>query len=83
MPGSVRYIVSSVDDALPFYTEGLAFRIDMRPAPSFAALSLAELCLLLNQSGTGGQGKRCRMAAFPRREDGTAYGLRWTTWLRR
>ena len=57
MAASVRYIVRDVDEALPFYTEGLGFRLDMRPAPGFAALSLGELCLLLNQPGAGGAGQ--------------------------
>lgn len=57
MTVSVRYIVSDVDAALPFYTEALGFTVDMHPAPGFAALSRGELRLLLNQPGAGGAGQ--------------------------
>jgi catechol 2,3-dioxygenase-like lactoylglutathione lyase family enzyme len=50
----VRYIVADVDAAIPFYTEQLGFRVDMHPAPPFAALSRGDLQLLLNQPGGGG-----------------------------
>ena len=50
----VRYIVSDVDAALPFYTELLGFQIDMHPAPGFAMLSRGNLQLLLNRPGAGG-----------------------------
>lgn len=54
---SVRYIVHDVDAAIPFYTEQLGFTVDMHPAPGFAALSLGNLRLLLNQPGAGGAGQ--------------------------
>jgi predicted enzyme related to lactoylglutathione lyase len=54
---SVRYIVESVDQALPFYTELLGFQVDMHPAPGFARLSRGNLYLLLNQPGAGGAGQ--------------------------
>lgn len=54
---SVRYIVHNVDAVLPFYTEQLGFTVDMHPAPGFAALSLGNLRLLLNQPGAGGAGQ--------------------------
>jgi catechol 2,3-dioxygenase-like lactoylglutathione lyase family enzyme len=54
---SVRYIVSSVDEAIPFYTDLLGFRVDMHPAPGFASLSRGDLRLLLNQPGAGGAGQ--------------------------
>ena len=57
MPASVRYIVRDVDEALPFYTEGLGFQLDLHPAPGFAALSLGDLRLLLNRPGAGGAGQ--------------------------
>ena len=57
MPISVRYIVSNVDKAIPFYTDLLGFKVDMHPAPGFAALSLGDLRLLLNQPGAGGAGQ--------------------------
>ena len=53
---SVRYIVSDVDAAIPFYTEMLGFRVDMHPAPGFASLSKGDLHLLLNRPGAGGAG---------------------------
>lgn len=53
---SVRYIVDDVEAALPFY-EGLGFRVQMHPAPGFAALDRGDLRLLLNQPGAGGAGQ--------------------------
>src|SRR5688572_21541751 len=57
MPISVRYIVNNVDEAIPFYTTHLGFKVDMHPAPGFAALSRDALRLLLNQPGAGGAGQ--------------------------
>jgi catechol 2,3-dioxygenase-like lactoylglutathione lyase family enzyme len=54
---SVRYIVSDVDAAIPFYTEMLGFQLDMHPAPGFASLSRGDLRLLLNRPGAGGAGQ--------------------------
>jgi catechol 2,3-dioxygenase-like lactoylglutathione lyase family enzyme len=54
---SVRYIVSDVDAAIPFYTEMLGFQVDMHPAPGFASLSRGDLRLLLNRPGAGGAGQ--------------------------
>ncbi|HZP26947.1 MAG TPA: VOC family protein [Dehalococcoidia bacterium] len=54
---SVRYIVSDVDAAIPFYVEQLGFAVDMHPAPGFAALSRGDLQLLLNRPGAGGAGQ--------------------------
>lgn len=51
---SVRYIVSNVDEALPFYRDALGFNVDMHPAPGFAMLSRGDLRLLLNTPGGGG-----------------------------
>lgn len=53
----VRYIVDSVDAALPFYTDLLDFKVEMHPAPGFAALSRGDLTLYLNQPGAGGAGQ--------------------------
>lgn len=53
---SVRYIVDSVDRALPFY-EALGFEVVMHPAPGFAAVKKGGLRLLLNQPGAGGAGQ--------------------------
>jgi len=57
MPVSFRYIVSNVDEAIPFYTTHLGFKVEMHPAPGFAALSRGDLRLLLNQPGAGGAGQ--------------------------
>jgi catechol 2,3-dioxygenase-like lactoylglutathione lyase family enzyme len=54
---SVRYIVSDVDAAIPFYTEMLGFHVDMHPASGFARLSKGDLQLLLNRPGAGGAGQ--------------------------
>ena len=51
-----RYIVTSVDQALPFYTDQLGFVEEMRPAPGFAALAKGPVRLLLNEPGAGGAG---------------------------
>ena len=53
----VRYIVNDVDAAIEFYSR-LGFKLDMHPAPPFAALSKGELQLLLSApSGQGGGGQ--------------------------
>jgi catechol 2,3-dioxygenase-like lactoylglutathione lyase family enzyme len=57
MPVSFRYIVSNVDEAIPFYTTHLGFKVEMHPAPGFASLSRGDLRLLLNQPGAGGAGQ--------------------------
>src|SRR5229473_79569 len=48
---NVRYIVSDVDAAIPFYTDMLGFKLEMHPAPGFASLSRGDLQLLLNRPG--------------------------------
>jgi catechol 2,3-dioxygenase-like lactoylglutathione lyase family enzyme len=57
MTVSVRYIVTDVDEAIGFYTGLLGFKVDMHPAPGFAALSRGDLQLLLNRPGAGGAGQ--------------------------
>ena len=57
MKVNVRYIVSDVDAAVAFYTGLLGFKLDMRPAPGFARVSLGDLQLLLNRPGAGGGGQ--------------------------
>lgn len=57
MTVSVRYIVDDVDAAIAFYSQALGFRVEMHPAPGFAALSLGELRLLLNRPQAGGAGQ--------------------------
>jgi catechol 2,3-dioxygenase-like lactoylglutathione lyase family enzyme len=54
---NVRYIVSDVDAAIPFYVDTLGFKLDMHPAPGFARLSLGDLQLFLNRPGAGGAGQ--------------------------
>ena len=51
---SVRYFVHDVDAAVAFYTERLAFEVDMRPGPGFAILSRGDLELVLNTPGGPG-----------------------------
>ena len=54
----VRYIVSDVDAAIPFYCQQLGFKEVMHPAPAFAMLTRGELRLVLsapNPSAGGGQ----------------------------
>ena len=58
MSASVRYIVGDLDAAMAFYTSALGFDVVMHPAPTFAMLSRADLCLLLSvPSGAGGGGQ--------------------------
>jgi catechol 2,3-dioxygenase-like lactoylglutathione lyase family enzyme len=54
---NVRYIMSDVDAAIPFYVDTLGFKLDMHPAPGFARLSLGDLQLFLNRPGAGGAGQ--------------------------
>lgn len=49
----IRYIVSDVDAAITFYGR-LGFKVDLHPAPGFAALSRGDLQLLLNTPSGGG-----------------------------
>ncbi|WP_042381184.1 VOC family protein [Streptacidiphilus melanogenes] len=53
---SVRYIVDDVEAAIGFYRDLLGFDVAMHPAPSFAALVLGDLRLLLNAPGGPGGG---------------------------
>lgn len=62
---SVRYIVKDVDEAIPFYTEMLGFKVDMHPAPGFASLSRGDLQLLLNRPGAGGAGQNVAEGQAP------------------
>jgi len=54
MTVSIRYIVNNVDEAIPFYTDHLGFKVDMQPGSGFAMLSRGDLRLLLNKPGGGG-----------------------------
>jgi catechol 2,3-dioxygenase-like lactoylglutathione lyase family enzyme len=62
---SVRYIVSNVDAAIPFYTDLLGFQVEMHPAPGFASLSRGDLQLLLNQPAAGGAGQAMQSGQLP------------------
>ena len=62
---NVRYIVSDVDAAIPFYTDMLGFKLDMHPAPGFASLSRGDLQLLLNRPGAGGAGQAMPAGQHP------------------
>jgi catechol 2,3-dioxygenase-like lactoylglutathione lyase family enzyme len=64
----VRYIVTDVESAIEFYGR-LGFKVDMHPAPGFAALSRGDLQLLLN-TPTGGGGAAQPMADGRRPEPG-------------
>ena len=62
---NMRYIVNNVEDAMAFYTDKLGFKVDMHPAPGFAALSKDNLKLFLNQPGAGGAGQAMKDGATP------------------
>jgi catechol 2,3-dioxygenase-like lactoylglutathione lyase family enzyme len=62
---NVRYIVSDVDAVIPFYTNMLGFKVEMHPAPGFAALSRGDLQLLLNRPGAGGAGQSAQDGRLP------------------
>ena len=62
---SIRYIVSDVDVAIPFYVDMLGFKVDMHPAPGFASLSKGDLRLLLNRPGAGGAGQAMNDGQVP------------------
>ena len=62
---AVRYIVNDVDQAIPFYTGMLGFKLDMHPAPGFASLSRGDLQLLLNRPGAGGAGQAMPDRQYP------------------
>lgn len=62
----VRYIVNNVDEAIPFYTGKLGFKMDFHPAPGFAALSKDDLVLYLNQPGAGGAGQAMPDGTMPK-----------------
>ncbi len=62
---SVRYNVSDVNKAIPFYTDMLGFKVEMHPAPGFASLSRGDLQLLLNRPGAGGAGQAMPDSQLP------------------
>jgi predicted enzyme related to lactoylglutathione lyase len=65
VPVSVRYIVDDVAAAIPFYVDALGFKLEMHPAPGFAALSKDGLRLLLNRPGAGGAGQSMADGSTP------------------
>jgi catechol 2,3-dioxygenase-like lactoylglutathione lyase family enzyme len=65
MSASIRYIVNNVEDAIAFYRDNLGFKVDMHPAPGFAALSKDDLVLFLNQPGVGGAGATMTDGTIP------------------
>ena len=54
---AIRYIVDDVERAIGFYRDLLGFRVEMHPAPGFAALARGDLRLYLNAPGAGGAGR--------------------------
>jgi catechol 2,3-dioxygenase-like lactoylglutathione lyase family enzyme len=58
MTVSVRYIVDNVETAVAFYSGTLGFKVDMYPAPAFAAVARDDLRLLLSAPGGSGGGGR-------------------------
>jgi predicted enzyme related to lactoylglutathione lyase len=54
---NLRYIVDDVDSAMSFYRDQLDFKVDMHPAPGFAALSRDGVKLYLNRPGAGSAGQ--------------------------
>ena len=61
----VRYIVSDVSAAIPFYTEQLGFELKINPAPGFAMLARDDLRLMLNAPGAGGAGTSADDGSVP------------------
>jgi catechol 2,3-dioxygenase-like lactoylglutathione lyase family enzyme len=62
---SMRYIVDNVDESIKFYTDKLGFKVEMHPAPGFAALSKENFILFLNQPGAGGAGATLSDGSVP------------------
>lgn len=54
---SVRYIVADVNEAVAFYRDNLAFRVDKHNPGKFAALLREELTLYLSAPGAGSGGQ--------------------------
>jgi glyoxylase I family protein len=50
----VRYQVKDVDRSVSFYTERLGFKVERRPSPVIALLSLEKLTLWLSGPGSSG-----------------------------
>ncbi|RWQ45166.1 VOC family protein [Mesorhizobium sp.] len=54
---SVRYIVADVNEAVAFYRDNLAFKIDKHNPGKFAALLRGDLTLYLSAPGAGSGGQ--------------------------
>lgn len=54
---AVRYIVSDIETAVPFYRDKLDFRVDMHNKGKFAALVREDLTLFLSAPGAGSGGQ--------------------------
>lgn len=52
----VRYQVTDVERAVPFYTQLLGFHLDLKALPAFGQVSIGDLKLIL--SGPGASGSR-------------------------
>ena len=53
-PAAVRYQVKDVERSVKFYTQHLAFRVERRAGPAFAAVSSGSLVLWLSGPGSSG-----------------------------
>ena len=62
---NLRYIVDDVDSAMAFYRDQLGFKLEMHPAPGFAALSRDGVKLFLNRPGAGSAGQADDKGASP------------------
>lgn len=62
---NIRYIVDDVESAIKFYTDLFGFKLQMHPAPGFAALEKDGLRLFLNQPGAGGAGQNMPDGSSP------------------
>lgn len=63
---NVRYIVEDVETAIAFYTDLLGFKVQMHPAPGFAALERDNIRLFLNKPGAGGAGQAMPDGSLPK-----------------
>jgi catechol 2,3-dioxygenase-like lactoylglutathione lyase family enzyme len=50
---TVRYFVTDLDTSVPFYSQLLDFKVELRPSPTFAMLYRGDLRLLLSVPGSG------------------------------
>ena len=77
---NVRYIVSDVDAAIPFYTDMLDFKVVMHPAPGLRKLVARGFTIAAQPAGCRrGLGKLCRLVSFLVQAAGTEYRSKSTT----